>query len=58
MKRIVPALLFTLVCAATAQAVEYNQIQPDKSRIGFVYRRWCTITKCLYNKRIDSEISA
>ncbi|HQZ01787.1 MAG TPA: YceI family protein [Thauera sp.] len=39
MKRIVPALLFTLVCAATAQAVEYNQIQPDKSRIGFGYQQ-------------------
>lgn len=39
MKRIVPALLFTLVAAATAHAVVYTQVQPEKSRISFGYQQ-------------------
>jgi polyisoprenoid-binding protein YceI len=37
MKRI--ALAFVLASALTAHAVEYTQVQPDKSAINFVYKQ-------------------
>ncbi|TAH46611.1 MAG: YceI family protein [Betaproteobacteria bacterium] len=39
MKRIALALLSTLAVAGAAHAVEYNQVQADKSQIGFGYQQ-------------------
>ncbi len=39
MKRLALALMSVLVLVTTAHAVEYNQVQPDRSRISFAYQQ-------------------
>ena len=54
MKRI--ALAFALATAFSAQAVEYTQVQPDKSSINFVYKQMNVAVDGKF-KRFSSQLS-
>ena len=56
MKRLVLALISALAFVTTAHAVEYNQVQPDKSRIGFVYQQMGVPMEGSFRK-FDSRLS-
>ncbi len=56
MKRIALALAFALATTLSAHAVEYNQVQADKSAINFVYKQMNVAVDGKF-KRFSSQLS-